>query len=219
MNVLDNGEKKTSTPSPRSPVGKQMVTLVIIGLIVISGIILWFINRKSPPLVSASPRCNGEVGPHSGQCAPDFTFPILQNGQKGNKVTLSRYMNKPVVLFFFYTSCRPCVETLPSIKKMQSQYGDQINFLYVNEFQNEPNIQTVQKFIDQSHEKTGQSLSPPSPVLLGDEDTNVLYSVIGSPTIIFIDATGRIAHAQYGPRPDIDKLLDNHLRKLLTLRG
>lgn len=192
----DNQKNQDSTvppsdPSPPSSKRKRTLALVAIGLLlVVGGIFLWE-NATQPALTPASPECKKAIGTGEGKCAPNFTLPLLQNGQKGEKVSLSNYMGKPSVLVFFGTTCGPCMNLLPVLKDMQAQYKDQINFLYIDMLHEEISIEKAQEALN------NQS-SPTSPVLITDKDMRSLYPIIGKPTTLFLDPTGRIVHKEVG---------------------
>lgn len=51
--------------------------------------------------------------------ALDFTLPTVE----GQKLRLSDYRGRVVVLDFFATWCRPCLAAMPKLKKLQKLYG------------------------------------------------------------------------------------------------
>jgi len=53
--------------------------------------------------------------------APDFTLKDLN----GNKVTLSNYRGKVVILNFWSTTCGPCLAEIPSLVILQREFKDQ----------------------------------------------------------------------------------------------
>jgi cytochrome c biogenesis protein CcmG, thiol:disulfide interchange protein DsbE len=65
-------------------------------------------------LLGLSACYGGSRPPRIGSNAPDFT---VQDAQ--NKVTLSAYRGKVVVLNFWATWCPPCIEEMPSLVEMQ----------------------------------------------------------------------------------------------------
>lgn len=74
---------------------------------------------------------SGESNDGSGQEkieAPDFTV----YDKDGNKVSLSDYLGKPVVLNFWASWCGPCKTEMPDFEKAYKERGDEIQFLMVN---------------------------------------------------------------------------------------
>jgi peroxiredoxin len=53
--------------------------------------------------------------------APDFTLKDLN----GNKVSLSSYRGKVVLLNFWSTTCGPCLEEIPSLIELQREFKSQ----------------------------------------------------------------------------------------------
>ena len=60
--------------------------------------------------------------------APDFVLTDVD----GNEMMLSDFFDKPVVLNFWASWCPPCRSEMPDFDEMYKQYGDQINFVFVN---------------------------------------------------------------------------------------
>ena len=59
--------------------------------------------------------------------APQFTL----NDLDGNKVNLSDYRGKIVVLDFWATWCGPCIRSFPAMKELQNEWKDVV-FLFIN---------------------------------------------------------------------------------------
>ena len=63
-----------------------------------------------------------------GNPAKDFS---MEDGE-GNEVFLSGFLDKPIVLNFWASWCPPCREEMPDFQEMYEQYGDKVNFIFVN---------------------------------------------------------------------------------------
>jgi cytochrome c biogenesis protein CcmG, thiol:disulfide interchange protein DsbE len=61
------------------------------------------------------------VGPIVGLYAPDFD---LIDQVTGQKVTFSQYDGKPALIFFFSTSCSPCINEINAIENIYRVYKD-----------------------------------------------------------------------------------------------
>jgi hypothetical protein len=71
---------------------------------------------------------NYHEGPRVGELAPDFT---LSTHDKKEKITLSQYRGRPVVLVFGSVTCGPFRSRFAAIDRLQKRYGDKARFLMV----------------------------------------------------------------------------------------
>ncbi|MBN1912779.1 MAG: TlpA family protein disulfide reductase [Candidatus Omnitrophica bacterium] len=114
-----------------------------------------------------------------GRTADDFTLLDLEK----NKVSLSDFKGKPVILMFWTTSCPFCRSELKLLNSKIERFAKQgVELLTIDA--GEP-LYRAQNFM----QRYGFSLR----VLL-DEDTQVAfdYGILGVPTYIFIDRNGKI---------------------------
>ncbi|MDD5466010.1 MAG: redoxin domain-containing protein [Candidatus Omnitrophica bacterium] len=114
---------------------------------------------------------------------------IILSDLNGKAVNLSNYNGKPTILFFWTTWCRFCRNEIKTLNQMYPQMKKEgINVFAVNIGESS---YTVQRFF--------MSYALAFRVLL-DKDGLAAdkYNVIGVPTYIFMDKTGRVisdAHA------------------------
>lgn len=123
-----------------------------------------------------------------GQTAPDFTLIDMQ----GQKVSLSQYRGKVVIINFWATWCPPCREEMPSMEKLYQDYQDKgLVMLAVNVEENGREV--VADFL----EKTPYSFS-----ILLDEDNTVqdTYGVYRFPESYIIDRNGIVVEKIIGGR-------------------
>jgi peroxiredoxin len=123
-----------------------------------------------------------------GQTAPDLTLTDMQ----GQKVSLSQFRGKVVILNFWATWCPPCREEMPSMEKLHLDYQDKgLVMLAVNVEQNGKEV--VADFL----KKTPYSF----PILL-DEDQVVQnsYGVFRFPESFIIDRNGVVIERIIGAR-------------------
>ncbi|APC47209.1 thiol:disulfide interchange protein [Virgibacillus halodenitrificans] len=141
--------------------------------------------EKNTAMVNTSQTEKALEGTEIGDTAPDFEL-VSTNEEK---VKLSDYRGKKVMLNFWATWCPPCREEIPA---MQNFYEEkEIVILAVNLTQTEAKKQDVVDFMEM-HRVT-------FPVLL-DEASEVSnkYRIQPIPTTYMIDSQGKIRFKAYG---------------------
>ena len=120
--------------------------------------------------------------------APDFTV----YDKDGNKVSFSSLVGKPMFLKFWASWCSPCKSEMPDFQKMYEEYGDNINFIFVNLTDGSRETQAIaESFISDS----GYTF----PVYFDlDMDAAGIYGITSIPTSVFIDADGYIVNGYLG---------------------
>ncbi|SMO53750.1 TlpA family protein disulfide reductase [Solitalea koreensis] len=98
-----------------------------------------YASKSSSPIATN----NVELSKLVGQPAPDFTVTTLD----GKQVSLSSLKGKVVVMNFWFTMCRPCVEEIPTLNKFVEKYKDRKDIVFLApECANATN-EDVQKFL------------------------------------------------------------------------
>ena len=110
--------------------------------------------------------------------APDFELTDMD----GNTVKLSDFLGKKVMINFWATWCKFCVQEMPDLMKLQEAHKDDLVILYVNVGESKDK---VQGFIDE-HKLTGT-------VLLDEKMTVAsMYGVEAYPTTFAINEKGEM---------------------------
>jgi cytochrome c biogenesis protein CcmG, thiol:disulfide interchange protein DsbE len=138
-----------------------------------------------------------------GHSAPDFSRPAL-NGQK---IILSSYRGKVVLLNFWATWCGPCLVEMPAFVEWQKQYGP-------------ANFQVIGVSMDDAAPEVRATVSKLKlnyPVLMGDESLGDEYGgILGLPVTFLIDRDGKI-RARYEAVPLAQ--IQSEIQRLLQSRG
>ena len=123
-------------------------------------------NRKQPP-------------------APDFSLPDLS----GQRLNLSAYRGKVVLLDFWATWCDPCRDEIPHFIELQEKYGSR-------------GLQIIGVSMDDTPDPVRdfyQRFRMNYPVVMGDAKTGELYGgVLGLPVAFLVGRDGRIVAKHIG---------------------
>ena len=109
------------------------------------------------------------------------------------KVKLSKYRGKVVLLNFWATWCPPCIREMPSMERLHQQVdAEDFKVLAVNQMED----------VDQVFAFTGQLDVDPTFQILFDTTSEVsqAYAVRGLPTTYLIDKKGNIRYRAVGGR-------------------
>jgi cytochrome c biogenesis protein CcmG, thiol:disulfide interchange protein DsbE len=141
-------------------------------------------------------------GARVGHAAPNFSRPGLSH----QKIVLSSYRGKVVLLNFWATWCEPCLMEMPTFVEWQNQYGS-------------GNFQVIGISMDDAAPEviaTVSRLKLNYPVLMGDEYLGAAYGgVLGLPVTFLIGRDGKIQARYQGAsltriNSDIQNLLQSH---------
>lgn len=126
---------------------------------------------------------SNSTGLSVGLKAPDFELENLT----GEKIKLSDFQGKKVMLNFWATWCPPCKAEIPDMQKFHLEEGDDIVILAIN--------------IDTENDVAGfaKQMNVTFPILLDKQNNvNKVYQIISIPTSYFIDEKGLIQNKHIG---------------------
>ncbi|MBI1325669.1 redoxin domain-containing protein [bacterium] len=211
------GEKGGDNKTPKADVEETMV-VAFTGLKVNSGLKPVDMVTKTPEGYSVEkgtraamgypsretpnremPRLNAEVG------KPAIAFSLKT--PEGKEVTLESLKGRIVVLDFWATWCGPCKLAMPSLQKLHEKYADKpVSIIGVNCMEQDP---------DEAVKYTKKEKFTYMQLLQGD-DLAQEYGVSGIPTLIVIDAEGKVLGSEIGFSPELEKKLSARIDKALT---
>lgn len=130
--------------------------------------------------------------------------------ENSNKVKLSDYIGKPVVVNFWASWCPPCKREMPSFNEITNKYEkDKITFLMISLTDGErETVDTAKKFIKDNNFSMN---------ILFDKDSDAAnkYNILYIPRTLFIDKDGYIVEDHSGEitkgelEKQIESLLNN----------
>lgn len=154
--------------------------VLFVAILIVGGGWLWW---SRPPAAAATV---AQQGPGVGRAAPDFTLPLLEDGE--GDFRLSEHQGKPLVVNFWATWCGPCQRELPVLQKAATHFGDSVVFVGVNQ---EEATDTVERFV----RNYGLTYAIPMDT---HGEVAAQYNVRGLPTTLFIDRNGVIRSVWLG---------------------
>ena len=173
--------------------GKGPSSWEIIAGLVIVVLAIWGVYSFTQP----SPQTTTTTGrTTTGAGAPDFTLPIVgSNGFTGQKVSLSSFRGKVVLLEFMEPWCSHCQSMAPVLDSLYQQYGPQnVIFLSVAGPWNGASASDTAGFIRDYH-------SSWTFVYDSSGTTFDAFGVTATPTFFIIAKDGRIAVTYPGEVP------------------
>jgi len=156
--------------------------IVIFGLliVVIAGMIL--AGKFRPP--SSADRF--DQANFKGKPAPDFELETLE----GQKIKLSDYKGKAVVLNFWATWCAPCKAEMPWFVDLQQRYAGQ-GLQIIGVAMDDASKEDIAKF--------AKDMGVNYPILLGQEEVAAKYGDVQFlPTTFYIDRSGNLMDRVFG---------------------
>ena len=158
----------------------------------------------SDPAVAEMAAANDNSTELNGKMAPGFTLQDL----KGNKVSLSSYKGRPLVVDFWATWCGPCKVEIPWFEKLHDQYASQgLEIIGVSaddlDKDDPAKLFTEKRDIADFAAKMHVNY----PILIDAASIENAYGGLDAlPTTFFIDKNGKIVASTIGltPREEIE---------------
>lgn len=123
-----------------------------------------------------------------------------------NETTLGDFKNKVIVLDFWYRSCYPCIQSIPSLINISTKYKDVI-VLGVNPVNTrDTDREKLIEFVN--YKKINY------PILISDNDNVASYKVHAYPTLYIIDTSGNIAYSKVGFHENQENTIDSVIMSL-----
>lgn len=185
------------------------ITLVILATFAWAGWANWEYRKQAAEraLASAShadliPVAPGDVpadaSPLMGKPAPQFTLEDL----KGDKVSLSAFKGKPLLINFWATWCGPCKIETPWLVELQNEFASQ-GFQIIGISTEGDDLKPDDRD-GWAHDKAAiaqfvQKYKLPYPVLInGDSLASEYGGLDAMPTSVYVDRNGKVVAVQLG---------------------
>jgi thiol-disulfide isomerase/thioredoxin len=149
---------------------KTILSLIIFVLFLAGAYFVYnsFINKSQPDTGSTQPpdtvqqNSGAQPDENNGSGAEDVTedeteqpedklkaFDFTVYDREGNKVNLSDFYGKPIIINFWATWCPYCVEEMPLFEEKYKEYGEKVHFLMIDAVDGNREIQEKgEKFIE-----------------------------------------------------------------------
>lgn len=181
MKFLKNYVDKQKKKSIWAKLSDVLFILLIIGLLIPSTRTPIMVFLKKITNFAPSVSVDDDFGKLS---ETDFQYTF--EDQHGRVLRLKDFSEKPIFLNFWATWCPPCVAEMPSIERLENEFGDQVHFIFIsNEMKH-----TTQNFLSE-HQYNFESYRPRN-----REPGELLVSSL--PTTFIISKDGRIVVRKTG---------------------
>jgi len=161
----------------------------------------WIRDRAETPDVEHSGTVTVQWG-HTQGDVPDFQIPseitpenpapdFTMYDAYGNEVRLSDFFGKPIILNFWATWCRFCVQEMPYFEQLYTEAGDNIHVIKVNLLDGQ---RETRERVDNFMADNGHTF----PLFFDTGAGAIEYSVVSVPMTFFIDANGSLVSSVRG---------------------
>lgn len=132
--------------------------------------------------------CNGQEAADKNKQTVETEYDKIQLTELDHTaIDLNQYKGKTLFINFWATWCRPCIEEMPSIQKMQKQLNDK-NIVYL--FASDETVEQIEKF-KQKH---------PYPFHYVRAENMESLNIMALPTTFIINPSGKLVFSEMGNR-------------------
>lgn len=128
------------------------------------------------------PRFAPAGGGKTGAAAPDFSLPVVENGDPGARLALADLRGEAVLIDFWASWCGPCTLQAPIVDRVGKRYASRgLHVLGVN--------------VDDTAEVAAahaRKLGVAYPILLDEGTVQRAYGVSRLPSLVVVDREGKI---------------------------
>jgi thiol-disulfide isomerase/thioredoxin len=157
--------------------------------------------------------------------APEFTLTILDGSGKTKTITKGELAGKVVVIDFWATWCRPCMQELPEIQKLIESYAGSkkdVVIVAVSEDSEPAELSQVRELVEKTLSEKKLTLSVAPVGLIGldpSQSVGGAFELEGYPTLVILDQKGIVQSVHVGFDPSsstpLNKLLAKEIDTLL----
>jgi thiol-disulfide isomerase/thioredoxin len=160
------------------------------------------VSDQHPVAEADGPASDPGAEPDAG---PPMAFDFTLDTLSGDAFRLSDGSGRVRLIDFWATWCAPCREEIPMLNELQASYGDR-GFQVLAISDPDEDVGVIREFVK---EHKVEYLN-----LVGTEEVNEAYHVLGLPAAYLVDGEGRVVDSFMGPKPrrvlvkKIEALLD-----------
>ena len=138
--------------------------------------------------------------PHVANPKSDNALDLIFSDTQGNEVRLRELAeNKPLLLYFWATWCKPCRKTQPKVSALAKKYKDQIKVVGIN-------VGGLDSGRDVEKYSSRNKITYTMLLDRADQAVNT-YSIYAIPTIILLDESGKILLRSNNVPKNLEKFL------------
>jgi thiol-disulfide isomerase/thioredoxin len=141
-----------------------------------------------------------------GDPVPDITITNVYN-YPVSPIHLSDLKGKLVILDFWSTWCSACIQSFPTMERLQKQFGEKLQIILVNTYKGD-SIQRVKSFFEKRKVRTGESVDLPYSLLQSSLTQYFPYKFV--PHYVWINEEGKVAAIT-----SASEITENNIREII----